>query len=130
MRRSSKPWQSVILFLVFLAFHGLNASCSRKPPTPEAPPTAVSGASLYAVNCALCHGPAGMGNGPAADGMKPPPPKLDQALLGSRSRSELEAAIRQGVMRDGKQTMPPARDVSDPEIAALVDYLWVLAKEK
>src|SRR5688572_11604440 len=35
-----------------------------------------TGRALYAQNCASCHGPTGMGDGPAARGMTPAPPAL------------------------------------------------------
>lgn len=34
------------------------------------------GADLYAANCALCHGETGDGDGPAAEGLDPPPSNL------------------------------------------------------
>ena len=36
----------------------------------------VSGRALYAENCAVCHGPGARGDGPAAEGLSPPPPDL------------------------------------------------------
>jgi high-affinity iron transporter len=38
-----------------------------------------AGRTLYAQNCASCHGAVGMGDGPAARGMTPPPPALGDA---------------------------------------------------
>jgi high-affinity iron transporter len=38
-----------------------------------------AGRALYAQNCASCHGARGMGDGPAARGMTPPPPALGDA---------------------------------------------------
>lgn len=37
-----------------------------------------AGAELYAANCALCHGEAGEGDGPAATGMEPAPANLHE----------------------------------------------------
>ena len=37
------------------------------------------GERLYAQHCASCHGPRGMGDGPAGKGMEPPPPALGSA---------------------------------------------------
>jgi high-affinity iron transporter len=42
-----------------------------------------SGRLLYQANCASCHGTSGMGDGPAAKGLNPPPP-----ALGSRAAME------------------------------------------
>jgi high-affinity iron transporter len=37
------------------------------------------GRALYEANCASCHGASGMGDGPLAKGMEPPPPALGDA---------------------------------------------------
>ena len=57
---------SVILF----GACGLIAGCMIIGP--ELP----SGAALFSENCAACHGASGRGDGPAADGMNPPPADL------------------------------------------------------
>ncbi|MEB8387471.1 cytochrome c [Rhodobacteraceae bacterium KMM 6894] len=41
------------------------------------------GRMLYADNCAQCHGPAGQGNGPWADGMVPAPSNLTTLASGN-----------------------------------------------
>ena len=104
----------------------LTSGCGQTPRPVERP---IDAQSLFAVNCAICHGASGLGDGMAAGSMKPPPPRLDASFLGSRPRTELETAIRVGIRRDGRQTMPPAKDLSDPEVRSLVDYLFVLARE-
>ena len=43
------------------------------PMAPSAPPDLVRGALLYEQLCASCHGENGQGDGPAAQGMQPPP---------------------------------------------------------
>ena len=43
------------------------------PMAPEAPPDLARGAALYQQICANCHGASGQGDGPAAQGMEPPP---------------------------------------------------------
>src|SRR5690606_28947848 len=40
---------------------------------PAAPPEPARAAALYAQQCAVCHGPTGHGDGPAAAGLDPPP---------------------------------------------------------
>lgn len=50
-----------------------------KPATPYAAHSVASGASIYASHCAACHGRNGHGDGPAAQGMMPPPADLTQA---------------------------------------------------
>lgn len=43
---------------------------------PRFPFNTDSGAKVYAANCASCHGVRGMGDGPMARGMNPPPPDI------------------------------------------------------
>jgi high-affinity iron transporter len=40
----------------------------------------VEGQQLYARTCAVCHGVAGLGDGPSARGMNPPPPAIGDAV--------------------------------------------------
>src|SRR3989454_1268571 len=42
-------------------------------PTPDNPATVAAGRALYQANCAVCHGPQGPGDGPAARTPKPRP---------------------------------------------------------
>jgi high-affinity iron transporter len=48
---------------------------------PTRPVDLSAGERLYAQHCATCHGPRGMGDGPAARGMEPPPPALGSAAV-------------------------------------------------
>jgi len=49
------------------------------PPGPEE----VSGRAIYADYCAVCHGPTGRGDGPAAAGLTPPPVDLTRLSAGN-----------------------------------------------
>jgi high-affinity iron transporter len=68
--RTLDPWRDM-----FVAALGADAAL-------DMPTTAVdlaAGERLYTQHCAACHGPRGMGDGPAGKGMKPPPPALGSA---------------------------------------------------
>jgi high-affinity iron transporter len=43
---------------------------------PEQPPPIARGAAIFQTQCASCHGPAGRGDGPAAQGLNPAPADL------------------------------------------------------
>jgi high-affinity iron transporter len=58
----------------------------------------VTGRTLYAQNCAACHGTSGRGDGPAARGMTPPPPAIgDAAAMVDRTPALLFRVISVGV---------------------------------
>ena len=84
----------------------------------------VSGAALFADNCAACHG----GRGEGITGLTPP--LLDSEKVGAMSEQELRALVRAGVAQDDpdNQTgnlMPEfgSNLVSDEDLAILVAWL-------
>ena len=83
------------------------------------------GARVYAQRCALCHGPAGKGDGPAAAGLNPKPRNhTDGAYMNSRTDEQLLAVIR-----NGKGGMPAwGKILSDEEIHAVLKHVRSLAK--
>ncbi len=82
-------------------------------------------ATLYAKNCAACHGATGQGDGVAAALAATPPAPLTATALFERRPDVLYAKIRRGGMGTG---MPNFGTIFTPEETwALVDYLWWLA---
>jgi mono/diheme cytochrome c family protein len=79
--------------------------------------------TLYAKNCAECHGPTGDGAGFAAGlSPQPPPPFSDPARMATRRSDVLYAKIRRGGMGTG---MPNFGTLfTAEETWALVDRLW------
>ncbi len=76
---------------------------------------AADGPSLFARNCAYCHGSGGAGDGPNAAKLKPPPPDLTKS-------SASETAIG-AVIRNGKRACPSWRSsLKEEEIEALARY--------
>lgn len=55
---------------------GLTALAALAACKPNEMPEASDGRKLYVENCAMCHGPAGLGDGPAARGQTPAPKNL------------------------------------------------------
>ena len=74
---------------------------------PRKEPDRVRGAALYAEQCASCHGAAGLGDGPAARGMEPPPANFhDRDRMAGRGLFEVYNTVTLGV----KGTAMPAFD--------------------
>ena len=91
--------QSLIVLLVFVLaiVFAINA-CSAKG-------NAAKGKTIYAYNCALCHGDAGMGNGAAGVACNPMPTDFtDAALMSKKTAEDLFKAITKGV---SNTCMPP-----------------------
>ena len=53
---------------------------SLKNPLPATPENLAKGKALYDANCAVCHGPTGLGNGTAAASLNPKPVNLTTSI--------------------------------------------------
>lgn len=98
------------------------------------------GATLYRRYCASCHGATGLGDGPAAGAMVPPPSNL---TVGGRSIVDLMQVIdgRRSIGAHGTSTMPVwgeifeqmhlddahAKRIALLQVEALADYVSRLA---
>lgn len=97
-------------------------------PVPLAPatvPDVQRGRTLYAENCASCHGAGGDGKGPAAAELKPPPIAFtEKARAGERSLFALYQVISQGL--DGT-SMASFAHMSSQDRWALAFYVGSFA---
>lgn len=91
------------------------------------------GAAIFQANCAECHGPDAQGHPDwhAALQEKRPllvaPPLDGTGYTWKRSRAELAAIIRKGVMRDGKPVMPGWQDrLSETEVDSTISWFQAL----
>jgi len=87
--------------------------------------------SLFAEQCASCHGSGGKGDGPAAAALTPKPHDLtDKQHMAAVTDQYLTDIIKKGGAAVGKSAvMAPFGDsMSDADIADMVAYLRSLAK--
>ena len=91
-------------------------------------PTAASEASLangrkhYQINCAVCHGDTGLGDGPATkNGYGMPGIAINGA--GTQGRSD---GYLYGMIRNGRGLMPPYNRIEEPDRWDVVNYLRAL----
>ena len=89
------------------------------------------GKAVYEKNCALCHGPAGQGNGPMSASLSPQPKDLtNKAVTGKRSDWEIYLVIRDGgkVLGLSPQMFSYKTMLKDQEIRDVAAYIRTLAK--
>jgi mono/diheme cytochrome c family protein len=96
------------------------------PPGADVPPDRPLGARIYAKHCAVCHGPDGRGNGPAAPSLIPRPRDFTLGLFKYKStlpgvpptEADLEHVVADGLPASA---MPYFKDLlNDTEIRAVV----------
>ena len=93
-------------------------------PTPDTPDTIDAGRTAFQANCAICHGPRGLGDGPQAFLLQPRPVNL-QLHVPQHAQGEIHYWITSGVAGTG---MPAWKDtLSDTQRWEIVRYLQALA---
>ena len=89
-----------------------------------------NGASLYATNCASCHGPKGCGDGPLAASLNPKPAKhCDGNVMNPLTDEFIFKVIKLGGQAMGKSPLmaPWGGTLSDAQIVDVVAYVRSLA---
>src|SRR5262245_51297894 len=92
-----------------------------------APVDVTRGRLLYHDSCAVCHGAAGGGDGPAAAGMDPPPTSFRDRRMGLVRPRQLQAAIAYGV--DGTAMPFFSEAFTSEQIWDLAFYLMTLRED-
>jgi len=82
-----------------------------------------SGAATFKTNCAACHGPDGSSDTPTGKSMNAP--DLHSPEVQKLSNTEIATVIS-----DGKNAMPPFKNLSKEQITSLVKYIRGLASKK
>ena len=76
------------------------------PPGLGLPSSAPLGQRIYVEHCAVCHGPTGHGNGPAAPSLHPRPRDFSGGIFKIKSTPGAEAPTLDDVRQTLKQGMP------------------------
>lgn len=93
---------------------------------------AEAGAEIYEINCASCHGPEGLGDGPAAEALDPKPASLaDAHLMEDMTDGALFWRVSEGgAFEPFNSAMPPWKDVlSEEQIWQVIAYLREFAED-
>lgn len=75
MKKNSTP-KYLIMILLTATFAVAQTKVIKK--VPVRPTVTLDGKTLFSEYCAVCHGPTGKGDGPAADALKRMPPDLTE----------------------------------------------------
>ena len=128
--RLLRVWSASTIVLGLIVFGYFSAD--RTPttgvvnPTPNDAATLGRGQQLFAQNCAVCHGPAGTGNGSLAPSLRPQPADLTASHATSHTDGDLYWWVSRGIPGTGmpafSQTMP------DTDIWALIRYVRSLER--
>jgi len=78
------------------------------------PIRSVEGVDNYTAYCAVCHGPDGKGNGPAAPAMKVPVPDL--TTIAKRNKGKFDTISMQLIIKGSAKTSSPAHGVESMPI--------------
>lgn len=109
-----------LLHFAFGRYVAAHEQQSTSPEPLDSRPLMATGASIYANECANCHGAPGLGQNPIALSMRPEPPPLDKAA-DKYTPGELFAIIHRGVAYNAMPAWPvPERP---DEIWSLVAFL-------
>ena len=101
-------------------------------PTPDNPGTVAFGRALFQANCAVCHGPKGLGDGAAAQTLNPKPFNL-QVHVPQHAPGELSYWISNGIpftampAWSAPDTDTGKPKLTDTEIWEIIRYLQALA---
>ncbi len=89
-------------------------------PTPASDASLANGRKYFQINCAVCHGDAGQGNGPATQfGM----PGINLTTDMTKSRPD---GYVYGMIRNGRGLMPPYNRIEEMDRWDVVNYLRAL----
>jgi mono/diheme cytochrome c family protein len=86
-------------------------------------PEVAAGRALFEANCLMCHGEAGLGDGPMASSLPIRPPSLLDHLT-HHTQAQLVQIIRAGL----PPAMPPA-PLTEDEVRLVIDHVWTLVPD-
>ena len=100
----------------------INAMAALTNPVPADARSLRNGAQQFAINCSVCHGPAGAGDGPVTRFGYPPMP----IGPGSNAATTLSDGYLFGIIRNGRGLMPPYNRIEESDRWDLINYLRAL----
>jgi mono/diheme cytochrome c family protein len=114
----------------FLCMTAVYAGQAKPPAAAAASPESVAnGAALYKRQCVMCHGAAGLGDGPAAKNLKGKLPNLaDKAVMSKLTDAQIHEAITAGKKTEIGNMPALGKRLKPEEITDIVNYVRTLTK--
>ena len=79
--------------------------------------------ALFEQRCAACHGSSGMGDGPAAAALQPPPQPFPTSLKGKTDAWIAQIISKGGAAMGLPPSMPAFSSLKDDQVKELVAYV-------
>ena len=95
----------------------IDSMAGLRNPTPISQASLANGRKYYQINCAVCHGDSGMGDGPAS---KLGVPGI--SLMTDMTRGRTDGYLF-GMIRNGRGLMPSYNRIEDPDRWDVVNYI-------
>jgi mono/diheme cytochrome c family protein len=93
------------------------------------PESIANGAALFKRQCVMCHGAAGLGDGPAAKTLKGKLPSLaDKTVMSKLTDAQIHEAITNGKKTEIGNMPALGKRLKPEEITDIVNYVRTLAK--
>ena len=124
-RLTMAPGALGVIVGVALVFNSLGSDSGtiERNPIPPSSESVRAGLALYQTHCLLCHGETGLGDGPSAATMNPPPAGLVVHVPLHPDRALFEF-VRDGI--PGTAMSALAATLSDEEIWHIINYIQTL----
>jgi mono/diheme cytochrome c family protein len=100
----------------------INSMSGLSNPVPADDRSLKNGHMQFSINCAVCHGDRGAGDGPVTKFGFPPQP----IGAGSKAAGELSDGYIFGIIRNGRGLMPPYNRIEESDRWDLINYLRAL----
>jgi mono/diheme cytochrome c family protein len=119
------------LVCVTAVYAGQAKPAGAKPAAAHAasPESIASGTALYKRQCVMCHGAAGLGDGPAAKNLKGKLPSMaDKATMSKLTDAQIHEAITAGKKTEVGNMPALGKRLKPEEITDIVNFVRTLAK--
>ena len=121
---------SLVCVTAVFAGQAKPAAGAKPAAAPAASPESITnGAALYKRHCVMCHGAAGLGDGPAAKTLKGKLPVLsDKATMSKLTNEQIHEVITNGKKTEIGNMPALGKRLKPEEITDVVNYVRTLVK--